>query len=120
MTQSQDFKMRNFKTFKIPDDTTTFKLNLSLVSYNVLTSVLTYGLDLTLAECKHEADVVIAMDGSGSIEKPNFYKMLDFVKEMIEAMDVDTGTRISLMTFSTDASLRFVYVYFRLSICLSV
>ena len=58
--------------------------------------------------------MVIAMDGSGSIEKPNFYKMLDFVKEMIEAMDVDTGTRISLMTFSTDAAIRFV------SVCLSV
>ena len=75
-----------------------------------------FDLDLTLTECKHEADVVIAMDGSGSIEKPNFYKMLDFVKEMIEAMDVDTGTRISLMTFSTDAAIRFVC----LSVCLSV
>ena len=59
--------------------------------------------------------MVIAMDGSGSIEKPNFYKMLDFVKEMIEAMDVDTGTRISLMTFSTDAAIRYV----GLSVCLS-
>ncbi len=58
--------------------------------------------------CRHEADVVIAMDGSGSIEKENFYKMLDFVKEMVEALDVDTGTRISLMTYSTDASIRSV------------
>ena len=56
--------------------------------------------------------MVIAMDGSGSIEKPNFYKMLDFVKEMIEAMDVDTGTRISILTYSTDANIRYsVCVY---------
>ena len=79
-----------------------------------------FNLDLTLTECKHEADVVIAMDGSGSIEKPNFYKMLDFVKEMIEAMDVDTGTRISLMTFSTDAAIRFVCMSVCLSVCLTL
>ena len=78
-----------------------------------------FDLGLALTECKHEADVVIAMDGSGSIEKPNFYKMLDFVKEMIEAMDVDTGTRISLMTFSTDAAIRFVCLFVCLSVRLS-
>ena len=61
---------------------------------------------LRLSACSHIADVVIAMDASGSIEKPNYYKMLDFVKDIIEAMDIDSGTRVSLMTFSTNAVIR--------------
>ncbi len=61
---------------------------------------------LNLAACSHTADVVIAMDASGSIEKPNYYKMLDFVKDMIEAMDIDSGTRVGLITFSTNSVIR--------------
>ena len=65
-----------------------------------------HGFDIS--ECKQQADLVIAIDGSGSIEKPNFYKMVDFVKELVEAVDVDSGTRVSMITYSTTATARLV------------
>ena len=47
------------------------------------------------------ADIVFILDASGSVGGGNFRKMLDFVKAMVQGLDVGPyATKIGVMTFS--------------------
>ena len=61
--------------------------------------------------CATAADVVLAVDSSGSITKPNFQRLLVFISEMVSDLDIDhardTGTQVGAVTFANDVSLEF-------------
>jgi collagen type VI alpha len=57
--------------------------------------------------CPNQADVVFALDSSGSIEKENFDIMQGFVRDVIFGLNVDAGTRIGIVQYSSEASIRF-------------
>jgi len=63
--------------------------------------------------CSNGADVVFALDGSGSIEFDNFQVMTRFVGLVIQTLDIDSSTngptisRVGLVTFSDSAVLQF-------------
>lgn len=50
--------------------------------------------------CDTPADVVFAVDSSGSIGKENFQKAIDFVKNVARELPVSTSSRVGLETFS--------------------
>jgi len=68
---------------------------------------------LSLTGCDTAADVVFALDASGSIGDENFRTMISFVTRLVEQLDIDnaqsvfSGTRIGLVTFANDYKLEF-------------
>ena len=56
----------------------------------------------TLTACESPADVIFALDSSGSIEEENYYIMENFVRDVISSLDIGAGTRVGLITFSSD------------------
>ena len=61
---------------------------------------------IVVSECPDPADIVIALDSSGSVGIANFYTMLDFVKYFTDSLNVG-HTRVGLETFSTDVDIKF-------------
>ncbi|CAH1790069.1 unnamed protein product [Owenia fusiformis] len=54
------------------------------------------------------ADIVIALDSSGSIGANNFTKILTFIQELIHNFDTnDNGVRVALLTYSDQSRQRF-------------
>lgn len=54
--------------------------------------------------CRLPADVVFALDASGSIERDNFIQMQEFVTDLIYGIDIEAGgSNIGLLTFSDEA-----------------
>ena len=51
-----------------------------------------------------KADLVIILSQSGSVGKENFFKMTQFVKSLIETININL-TRVSVIIFSTDAKV---------------
>ncbi|XP_044176598.1 collagen alpha-1(XII) chain-like [Acropora millepora] len=60
--------------------------------------------------CNIVADVAFIVDSSASIERRNWEKMLDFIKEMVKAFNVGAvKTHIAVVAFSTDAKVEFKF-----------
>ena len=63
--------------------------------------------------CSHGADVVFALDASGSIGFDNFQLMTQFVGMVIQSLDIDSSadgptiSRVGLVTFSDSTVLQF-------------
>lgn len=54
------------------------------------------------------ADIVFILDSSGSVGSTNFQKMLGFVKNMVNGMDISpTGTEVGVITYSDRTHLEF-------------
>ena len=64
---------------------------------------------VNVAGCKHNADIVFALDASGSIEKDNFVIMEDYVRDVIYGLDVDGSSRVGVLTFGSNAQVRIDY-----------
>jgi len=63
--------------------------------------------------CSNGADVVFALDASGSIEFDNFQRITQFVGMVVQTLDIDSVanspaiSRVGLITFSDNAVLQF-------------
>ena len=54
------------------------------------------------------ADVVIAVDSSGSIGRENYYEVLNFTKSIVSALNIDIShTLVGLETFANDVEVKF-------------
>ena len=58
------------------------------------------------AACRLPADVVFALDASGSIEKNNFFLLEEFIKDAMYGIDLDSMSRVGVLTFSDTADVR--------------
>ena len=52
------------------------------------------------------SDVVFALDASGSITNKNFKKVVDFAKNVVLDLPVDSRVRVGLETFSDNEQVR--------------
>ena len=60
------------------------------------------------SECTNNADIVFVLDASGSVRQENFVKMKDFVKQMVDSINVDRlGSNLAMVTFSDNARIDF-------------
>jgi len=60
------------------------------------------------AECVNRADVVFVLDSSGSIDKSDFGRMLNFVSQLVDIFDIDGGNiRVGVVTFADDVQPAF-------------
>lgn len=67
-----------------------------------------------MTDCLNSADVVIAMDSSGSIDYPNFDMMKTFVSDLVVELDIDQDTiRLGLVTFADSVQPRFDLTRYR-------
>ena len=58
--------------------------------------------------CDGEADVVFVLDASGSLDEPNFNHIKNFVSNLTNELDVDSGKiRVGVVTYSDRAEPRF-------------
>lgn len=62
--------------------------------------------------CEEPADIIFALDASGSIGRQNFETMVDFVRNVIQGMrmgneDSTSVSRVGLLTFSDDVYREF-------------
>lgn len=52
--------------------------------------------------------MVFAVDASSSVGEENFQMALDFVRDVVASLDVDTGnSRVAALSFSDDVDMRF-------------
>ena len=61
-------------------------------------------------ECREPADVVIALDSSGSVGVSRYSKLLEFTKNIVHNLNIGTGSdssRIGLETYASDALVRY-------------
>ncbi|KAK2165643.1 hypothetical protein LSH36_47g02029 [Paralvinella palmiformis] len=56
--------------------------------------------------CRLPADVVFALDGSGSIEKNNFFLLEEFIKDAMYGIDLDSMSRVGVLTYSDEANIK--------------
>ena len=47
-----------------------------------------------VAACVNPADVVLALDGSGSVGKQNFMRSLQFAQDMVMGLPIQAGARV--------------------------
>jgi len=65
------------------------------------------------AGCLNGADVVFALDASGSMTLSNFQLMLSFVSMVVQSLDIDSSSngpsisRVGLITFGNTAKVQF-------------
>lgn len=59
------------------------------------------------------SDVVFAIDASGSVGPGNFQKQVDFVKDIISGMNINVDSRVGVLTFSNNPSVKFYMNSFR-------
>ena len=58
--------------------------------------------------CQTSVDLVFLLDNSGSVEEPNFRKVKDFVKRVIDFFNIaENGTHVSVVTYDTDTHIEF-------------
>ena len=65
------------------------------------------------------ADVVFAVDSSGSIGWENFQLETQFVKNVLLGLDIGRGTQVGVQTFASDVVLRYhlnKYVYQKMKV----
>jgi von Willebrand factor type A domain len=68
---------------------------------------------LGAAACVNGADVVFALDASGSIMYSNFQLMINFVATVAQLLDIDSSSngpsisRVGLVTFGDNAQVQF-------------
>ena len=60
---------------------------------------------LRFAACRTRVDLTFALDGSGSIGKSNFRREVDFTREVIYGLNLDSDSRIALETYSNSANV---------------
>ena len=54
------------------------------------------------------ADVIIALDSSGSIGRDNYYEVLNFTKSVVSALNINgRHTLVGLETFANDVEVKF-------------
>ena len=59
--------------------------------------------------CKVPSDLVILLDSSTSVAESNFRLMIRFLSAIVQDANIDTGhVRVSLVTFSEDAQVKFL------------
>ena len=81
-------------------------LNMNYIAYFFVLGYISFVYLLSSA-CSHPVDLVIAMDASGSIDRVNYYIMQEFVRDLIYGMGVESGSRVGIATFSTNANIEF-------------
>jgi len=60
------------------------------------------------AACRSRLDVVFAVDASSSVGEENFQRTLDFVRDVVASLDVDSGnSRVAVLSFSDAVDMRF-------------
>jgi collagen type VI alpha len=63
---------------------------------------------LCFPECKKNADIAFILDASGSVREENFVKTKDFVKSLVDSVNVDRlGSNVAIVTFSNSARVEF-------------
>jgi len=56
----------------------------------------------------NKADVVFVLDSSGSIDRPNFERILDFAAAVVGGFDIDGGrVRVGAVAFADDVQPAF-------------
>ena len=60
-----------------------------------------------VSACRLTADVVFAIDSSGSIGSANFQLELDFVRELVNSLNVGQGSRVGALQYSNNAQVQF-------------
>ena len=63
--------------------------------------------NVIFTDCPDPADVVFAIDSSGSIGEKNYYTVLDFAKTVVSSLNVGPQTRVGIETFADDRTLQF-------------
>ena len=64
---------------------------------------------LVFLECRTNPDLVIILDRSGSIDREDFERVKDFVVDLIDDTNVDTGeARVGVVAYSDDADVIFM------------
>ena len=53
--------------------------------------------------CRSPADVVFALDASGSIGKENFLRVITFAKAVVRQLPVGQGTRVGMLTYGDNS-----------------
>ena len=76
-----------------------------LSKYGNVSALLTMNHMSFVLGCPNIADIAIAMDASGSIEKPNFFVMQDFVRDLVYGINLDAGARVAILLFATKAQV---------------
>ena len=65
-------------------------------------------LTFYLLECFNFADIAFVLDASGSVRSNNFDKMKDFLKTMVDQLNVDIEqSNVAMVTFSDVAEVQF-------------
>ena len=63
---------------------------------------------LLISDCTGQADIVLALDASGSIGEANWKKLQTFVKSLITGFNIGTGAiRMAVMSFGNKAIHQF-------------
>ena len=58
--------------------------------------------------CDMMVDLVFVLDASGSINEPDFNRILNFVRDLASRLDVDSGNaRVGVLTYSDQPKLVF-------------
>ena len=80
----------------------------SVYNYLLLLSVIDTHLNI-FAECEGDVvDVIFILDGSGSVGQVNFDKVKDFLVDVIQRVDMDSGAvRLGLLIFDSEAQVVF-------------
>ncbi len=66
------------------------------------------------AECTTAVDVVFMIDSSGSVNKKNFLKVMNFVREMASRLNVDDGlARVAVLTFNDTAYVHINFTQYK-------
>ena len=53
------------------------------------------------------ADVIFAIDSSGSVGRDNFLLQLDFVRALASNVNVERGSRVGVLQYSNSAQVEF-------------
>jgi uncharacterized protein YegL len=64
--------------------------------------------ELFFIACQRSVDLVFLLDNSGSVGDTNFRKVKDFVKRVIDFLNIGVdGTHVSVVTYDTDTYIEF-------------
>ena len=59
-----------------------------------------------MTECANSVDIAFVLDSSGSVRVENFVKMKEFVKNLVNKINVEEGaSNLGVMTFSSEAQV---------------
>ena len=60
---------------------------------------------IAISACRQGADVVFALDSSGSIGRTNYQKEVDFVREVIHGLNINSDSRVGVVVYSNSPSI---------------